>query len=240
MKQITSTCLLFLSMLSFAQESPSDFSVSINISPDLAHRKLLLVGGDPSFQSVYESIYDDRNERESPKIGLTCGVNLLWRMGKHYHLESGLNYSDRGYRIGWFEFPFPNSDPSIPDSLKYSYHFHYVVVPLKLIYNLEVNKLRFYTAISLNTGLLITTRFNGFYKYDDGHQEKVKGTEGDFFRRISLTPAIHFGLNIPVSASSSFRIEPAFRYDILKITADSPISARLWSIGLNLGYQFNF
>lgn len=240
MKKFSSTLLLFFSIISISQESPSDFSASINISPDLAYRNLILVGGDPSLQPAYENIYESRNERESPKLGFTCGVNLLWRMGNHYHLESGLNYSDRGYKIGWFEFPFPNSDPSIPDSLKYSYHFHYAVIPVKLIYNLNVNTLRVYTALSLNTGILITTRYKGFYKYDDGHEEKIKGTEGDFFRRLSVTPAAHIGLNIPVSAKSGFRIESAFRYDILKITADTPISARLWSLGLNFGYQLNF
>jgi hypothetical protein len=71
------------------------FQFGINFSPDFAYRVLKNNDGT----SDKDFIIDVRNKTETIKLGYTAGVNVFFNIKKTIGLETGIQYSNKGYQI---------------------------------------------------------------------------------------------------------------------------------------------
>jgi hypothetical protein len=71
----------------------------------------------------------------------------------------------------------------------------------------------------------------------DGKTETEKQTSLYGYNRLNISPLVSAGIDWQLNHRNSIRIEPTFRYGVLKII-DAPLTGYLWSAGLNLSYYF--
>lgn len=55
------------------------------------------------------------------------------------------------------------------------------------------------------------------------------------YRKLNLSPLISAGFDYRLNNKRSLKVEPTFRYGILK-TIEAPVSENIWNAGLNIGY----
>lgn len=98
--------------------------------------------------------------------------------------------------------------------------------------------MRFITCIGATTNLLLKESQTLFLYYLN-RTEKSQSSDGSSYNRFNISPMVSIGLDYRLTDKMSLRIEPTFRYGLLKII-DSPITAYLFNAGLNVGYYIGF
>src|SRR5687767_951191 len=94
MKKIVALFVLgMIFFTAFTQESKSKFAIGAIISPNMAYRTLT-----PEKDYPYPEIVDAFNEMEAPKFGYSVGFTVLYSVHKKIKLQSGVGFSDNGYR----------------------------------------------------------------------------------------------------------------------------------------------
>ena len=64
----------------------------------------------------------------------------------------------------------------------------------------------------------------------------TEATDFDY-NKVNISPSVSAGIDYRINDRHHLRIEPTFRYGVLKII-DEPITGYLYSGGLNIGYYF--
>lgn len=210
--------------------------LGINLSPDVCYRTLKNMDGE--YDTDLNII--THNSIEIPKIGFTGGINVAINFTRFFGIETGIHYSDKGYQTKVLELTPPGGgpDPSAPDKIRYNYHFHYIDIPLKFYFTVGKKKVRFLATGGITTNIFIDetqtiTRF-----YTTRTESETTDTEFDY-NRINLSPTIGLGIDYKINQRMNLRIEPVFRYGILKII-DAPMTGYLYNAGLNIGYYVGF
>src|ERR1035437_5020960 len=97
MKKTLYLFLFFIPISLSAQDSTyanfKHWAIGFTISPDYCYRKLTSDGSDGS-----QNVISQRNGNEIPQYGITSGLNVCYFFNKHFSIETGINYSNRGYR----------------------------------------------------------------------------------------------------------------------------------------------
>ena len=73
--------------------------------------------------------------------------------------------------------------------------------------------------------------------YSNGKTSKTSQTSTYNYNKINVSPTISLGVDYIINSMSNLRIEPTFRYGLLK-TIDKPITEYLWNTGINISYYF--
>jgi len=231
------TCLFFCFALLFAtaltaQTAPKRFQFGVNYSADYAFRTLKQSDNDP-----YTKLeFDRRNERESAKYGFTTGLNVLFALTDHLEIGAGVQYSNKGYRIpdlsaGSILPYYPSYDSKLIFSL------NYLDIPLKVNYLFGKGKWRGMAG----AGVVANFRLGATVKsviVHNGDRSWVKGSDEDKYGKFNLSPMLSAGVAYQLNERMHVRLEPTFRYGVLKVS-DSPITMRLWDLGLNAGFYFS-
>jgi hypothetical protein len=241
--------LIILTPNLFAQEKEEDvhesdfkrIQIGINFSPDYCYR---ILKSDDSENADLVTALRDKNE--TVKLGYTTGLNLVYNFNKRFGVEIGAQFSNKGYRTkkmnygdpidsrNGFNFPPPNNEPV---SGKFIYNNYYIDVPLKVNFILGKKKIRFISSAGFATNIFIKETSKLILDYDDGSTEKrINSTPFDY-NRINISLMISAGIDWKINSKNNLRVEPTFRYGVLK-TIDAPVTAYLWSAGLNIGYYF--
>ena len=117
------------------------------------------------------------------------------------------------------------------------YNYHYLDIPLKATFTFGSGSFRVVSSVGVSTNILMNASQTNVYEYQDGSSDKSTQASSESFQTINISPMISLGVEKRIKDKSFIRIEPTFRYGILKII-DAPITANLWSAGLNLSYYF--
>jgi len=226
-----------------AKKNKSNKAVSIgfSFSPDYAYRTLKNNDGSSSS----ELKIDSRNEREKGKFGFTTGLNLNARLSKKFELQTGVLYSDKGYRIPKKTTNY-SPRPSEPTQLKYQTSFNYLDIPLKLNFISESGHVKFVVGAGLTANFLLNESETVTLIYADGSEKELCQSYG-FYNKFNLSSVISAGVEFKLMENIFLRTEPTFRYGLLKIV-DNPVpaylwtvvTAYLWSVGLNMGIYYKF
>lgn len=207
--------------------------IGINASFDVAYRTLKNNNGS----SISNQLIHARNENEIPKIGYSGGINVLFNLKRNMSLESGIQYSNKGYQTKMVEtVSFQPNDPLAPEKAKVIYHFHYVDVPLKFNYFFGNRKIRYLASVGVTTNVFLKETQTSIRVYAD-HKEKVPISSDFEYERFNVSPSIGIGIDYQMNDKINVRIEPTFRYGVSKII-DAPITAYLFSGGINFGLYF--
>jgi len=226
--------LLFIVPISlFCQKSDSTnkskLSIGLTFSPDYCYRTL-------RSDANSKWIEDYRNAKEVPKFGYTSGINMSVKLNKRFSFETALLYADRGMKTKEYELLAPGqSDPVIPKTIKYNYHYIYLDVPIKMNFYLLTKKIKLFIETGISPSLLFTQYNVAYNKFSDGHESVKKSTNTLYsYPRINLTAIAGIGLNYDLSEKLYFKAEPMFRYS-LSTFGSTPIREHLYSAGLNTG-----
>ncbi|HRN94808.1 MAG TPA: hypothetical protein PL084_08790, partial [Chitinophagales bacterium] len=57
------------------------------------------------------------------------------------------------------------------------------------------------------------------------------------YKKVNISPLISVGIDYKINSRMNLRVEPTFRYGVLKLM-DTPITTYLYSGGLNISYYF--
>jgi hypothetical protein len=232
---LTFTLLTFVGL---AQRTPNEvqagtfkrFEIGVSASPEICYRTLL--NNDGSQNST--SIINYRNENETVKMGYTGGLHLCYNFNERFGFQTGIQYANRGFSTKKIDIAGSLMDPVIPESLKYNYNYHYLEIPAKVNFSFGENQIRLTTSAGLSSAFLIkqSRTFIGYYKDTTTRQVFISN---DAYNRFNLFATISAGLEMRFNPIMSIKVEPTFRYGLLKIT-DTPVSGHWYSGGLNVSY----
>lgn len=224
----------------------SDFKrvqIGISISSDICFRTLKNNGGN-SFTDI---IIKQRNKDETVKAGYTTGLNVCFNIKKFVGIETGIQYSNKGFQIKQRDAvfgsqlppgtPLPQEqDEKLPNKIGFVYNFHYIDIPVKANFTIGKKKVRFFTSIGLVTNIFIKETSTTILKYSD-HTERKAGTINYNHNSVNISPVIGAGIDYKINNRMNLRIEPTFRYGVLK-TVKAPVEEHLYNGGLNISYYF--
>ncbi len=256
MKSLLFLLFMIISVLLRANDTlniipKSDFnrwSIGVNISPEYCFRTLINNSGSP----IADIVIDSRNGYEQFKIGFSAGVVANYSISKKTSFEIGMSYSDKGYSTKKTELTFGDAiDPrfgfTYPTSpvgnstgtlaIKIFYNHIYLDVPLRALFAFGNKKTRFITGIGITSGMLLKSTYNIVYDNGDGSDKTTTENQAETFNKFNLFPEASIGVERQVSKKVSVRIQTVFKYGILKII-DTPVSANLWSGGVNFGCYY--
>jgi len=237
MKKIIFLFIVAINAHTYAQDDASAFKrvqIGVNFSPDIAYRTLKETD-DNFFNNL---IYNNRKNTEVVKFGYTGGFNFCYNLKKSFGLEIGLQLSDKGYQTKTQNLIWPQTTVNQPTSFKEIYNFYYLDIPVKANFSLGKKKLRFFGSIGLATNIFLALGQTSVETYADGKTTRnAQGNSNNNVNKVGLSPLVSLGVEYHINSKTSLRIDPTFRYNVLK-TYDSAVTDHLWSCGLNIGYYF--
>ena|ERR1700752_860344 len=248
MKKLFAFVFIITSVFVYAQDSTktkkaSRFFIGANFSSDYCFRDLKNNDGS-SFSRELIGLY---NQVEIAKFGFSAGINFCHLITTHISIDLGAQYSNKGFQEKNAEltfgsaidrrrgFVYNTNNSSITGKIVSTYN--YLDIPLKVNFVFGKKKVRFISSIGLTTNLLLSSK-NTFVGQDStGKSIKNSGSTTSTYNRINFSPTISCGIDYKINDKMFFRVEPTFRYGILKMT-DTPVTQYLWSAGLNVSYYF--
>jgi hypothetical protein len=228
--------LLLISVNVFGQtdnniDKPKKFQIGFSFSPDICYRSLINQEG--SWQDG--EIIKVRNSIEIPNIGYHAGLSFGYNFKKWLGLEIGVQLSNNRYATKYIVLHPLVPEPGLPEKLKNYYDKYYIDIPLKINFMAGNKKLHFFSGIGFSADLFIQENLLIIYKYSDGSTKKLRQKQVDLYKKMVLSVIAEAGMEYSISKRFSLRIVPVFRYNILNII-NTPITSRLWSGGLNIGF----
>lgn len=207
--------------------------IGINFSPDYCFRTL--TNGLGPFG---DSIIKFRNNYEIPKFGYTFGLNLSYKINNHFYFETGLQYSNKGYQTKLYHVDWVTQQPErLPDKMQFFYNDIYLDIPAIVNYVLINKRFQWLIGFGITANLFIRETQNTTYEYLDGTIDKFFQVNQSPFGSIALSAVVSTGLSYKINEKMKIQMEPTFRYGLPGMTT-SPISASLWSAGLNISYFY--
>jgi Outer membrane protein beta-barrel domain len=206
--------------------------IGFNLSPDYSFRTLKNNDGGSSGGIIIKS----RNDIEIAKLGYTTGINAIFNFSKQIALETGIQYSNKGYKTKNQDLVYFPPNPNLPSKAEMNYSYNYIGIPIKAKFTFANSDLHFITSVGFMTNFLLNVKQTSTYQYSDGKTEK-KTQSVSGFNKVDISPMISVGIDYKVNGKIHLIVEPTFRYGILK-TRDAPIAEKLWNGGVNLGFYY--
>lgn len=252
MKLITFLLTTAIAANLFGQEEqketpPAEFAkvqIGANFSPDYCFRTLKNNDGSSSS----EQVLNWRNENETGKLGYTTGLNAIFNFKKNIGIEAGIQFSNKGYQTKIQDLTLGsaidprrgfayNASGAAPIRAKFIYNDYYIDIPLKANFVFGKKKIRFITSVGLTTNIFIKEISTSVIEYNDGTSDKKSQSTTYDYNRVNISPIVSLGIDWKLNSKNNLRIEPTFRYGVLKIT-NEPLTDYLWNAGLNISYYF--
>ncbi|MCC6817474.1 MAG: PorT family protein [Bacteroidia bacterium] len=204
--------------------------IGINFSPDICYRTLKIGPGSTN----REYIKQYRDDNEIPKSGFTTGINLCFNLTHQFGIETGIQFSKKGYANKFIELRFLVPEPDMPERIKYIYHIHFIDIPIKANFMFGHKRTRFITSAGLVTNIFIKETVTSIEVYPDRTEKRTQPSDLGY-NRFSVSPLISFGLDYEINSKMHFRFEPTFKYGILKV---NNFKTYLYTIGCNMGFYW--
>jgi hypothetical protein len=229
MKNLILLSLIMLPSLMFSQ---SRSSIDFMFSPDVTYRIFKVPNDDKFVKRLYDSI-------EKPNLGFHFGLNYNRRIAKKVYLSGGLQFSTAGYHTQLNDLRFPEEiDPNGPvsnitHSVKFSYDYYLVSLPVELQYLFNENKFSPYFKIGLSPTYNMYRRTKTVLDLEEPRIQKD-------FNVNHYTAFIQFGIGGILKLNDKWQIfaQPTFRYQIT--AAKSPENKDyLYSFGIELGARMS-
>ena len=245
MKKITLLLITTLNISMFAQDKPNDdattfnkVQIGINFSPDIAYRAVKNV----NTTYISNLLFANAANTETAKFGYTGGFNLCYNIKRYFGLEIGVQFSNKGYQTKTQNLIWPQTTVNQPTKYRDILNFYYLDIPVKANFSFGKKKLCFFSSIGLTTSVFLTEGSTSILTYADGkttHNTQAGGSNS-YMTKVGLSPTISLGINYKINSKTSLRIEPTFRYGVIKAdnTTSNGINYYLWTCGLNIGYYF--
>jgi Outer membrane protein beta-barrel domain len=207
--------------------------IGFNFSPDYSSRTLKNNDGSSSSDLVIKS----RNDIEVAKFGFTTGLNVCFNFSQLVGFETGIQFSNKGYKTKNQDLIYFPPSPSSPTKSKTTYAYQYIGIPLKAKFSFGKSKVRFISSIGFMTNLLLNVKQTNNFEYSNGKTEKKTQSTTSGFKKVDISPIISVGIDYKLNNKIHLLAEPTFRYGAVK-TKDAPVTENLWNTGLNVGLYY--
>jgi hypothetical protein len=240
MKVLTVLLPTLIAFSSYGQATTKDtrtaefkrVQIGINISPDICFRTLKNNDGSSSSDLVLKQ----NNENETIKFGYTAGINVCFNIKKFVGIETGIQYSNKGYQTKFEDVIYSQPEPSAPNKAKLIYDFHCLDIPVKANFTIGKKKVRFFTSVGVTTNIFVKETSTSVLVYSDRTDRKTNSINNDY-NRVNFSATISAGIDYKINRRMNLRVEPTFRYGVFKII-DAPVTGYLYNGGLNISYYF--
>lgn len=226
------TCILF-TFTSQAQGifEHHKFRIGLSVTPFYSYRNL-------KAPDNLQMVVDGFNAIDKAKIGYSASLNLLFAVQKRITIETGVWFTDRGYKNQASIPSTTNPNASIGVG-KYRYHYNYVGIPIKANLYLVNRKVRLFVSGGINSSVLVASFQNASFQFDDGRtvKERVQGNLDNTYLILSAVAGI--GLDIQLIKRLSLRFEPMFSYGFYN-SDDNNIHYLPYEIGGTVGLHLGF
>lgn len=136
------------------------------------------------------------------------------------------------------DFDYPDGDTRIPEEVRLTYRHEYIGVPIALRYWSTAGKWRFAGSLGCTASYLIQARLSSLLLYEgDGRKRSSQASIVDY-EPFNLIPFLSLGLDYQLNDKMRLSAMPSARYGLLNIH-DAPISGRIYSAGLQLGWAMD-
>ncbi len=203
--------------------------IGYSFSSDYSYRTLSCNDGSSSGSVVIKS----RNDIEVAKFGYATGFNILFNTTQLLGIETGIQFSNKGYRTKDMDLNYAIPEPGSPIKAKIIYSYQYIGIPVKARFSFGKEKVRFTSSVGFVTNFLLQVRQVNNYEYAGGKNEKKHNTLSGY-KTVDISPIVSVGIDYKLNNKTHLLAEPTFRYGILK-TMEAPVKENLWSAGLNVG-----
>jgi len=237
MKHFALFILLLFSLNIFGQQKETTgktfkrFQIGVSFSPDICYRSIKNHDGG----AVLDTIIKNRKQNEIPRFGYHAGVDFCLNFTKWLSVQSGVQFSMKGYQLKFADMAPLQPDPILPEKLKFIYNFYYLDIPVKANFILGKGRVRFSSSLGMAVNVFLKETQTGIYIYSDGHSERKTDNTINDYKRVNLSVIASAGIDIKLINRMNLRIEPDFRYGVTNIIK-APVTGRLWDGGLNVGY----
>lgn len=242
MKQILFLAFIWIVFPALSQDNTTNsttsfkkFAIGVTISPDYCFRTLKNTDGN----DVYNTIINSKNTNEIPKIGYTTGINFIYFIKENLGFEFGLQYENQGFQTNPIAQSYIYPTPTDPTEIIYRYDYNYFNVPLKFNFNIGKKHIKLCTSAGFAFNFLTNASITTINEYQALSPSTTSSNDNSNYKKINLSPIASIGLDLKLGKRMDLKIEPTFRYGILKII-DSPVTEHLWNAGLNIGYFVAF
>jgi len=208
-------------------------AIGLTFSLDYCYRTL-----KPDNSNTGKLIADIRDSLEIPKYGYTTGIIMLYKLNNRINLETGLKFSNKGYKTKKTDLTWSQPDPSQPIKNTSIHSYQYLDIPLKVNYIIINSKLKLFLSAGVSANIFLTYKQTSIQEFSDGRTEKyASGLYYDNFSKVNFALLAGFGINYDLNNKIRFRLEPIYRRSINSII-DAPIKSYLYSAGLNVGIYY--
>lgn len=173
----------------------------------------------------YEDIDgDDESESGDIKAGLKVGGIVDINIGRHFAIQPGLYFSQKGYR-----------DEALP--LDFSYRINYLELPVNFLFKTRPSHAgRFF----VGGGPYLAFAVSGEYEYENGNDGDIDfgNDPDDDIRGIDAGMNFTTGYELPFGLFFRGNAGVGFTNLIPDSDIDDDLSLRNWGFGLSVGYLF--
>lgn len=232
--------LMFVLGSAYGQDRKSSskkIQIGINYSPDYNYRTLTI---NHKTQGATQ-VKDIRNKTESPKFGYTAGLQIALTFHPKIALNIGLQYSNKGYKLK--EKPHAISESDLLNeqhyiATRFKYTFHYIDFPLSISYLLGKKRMQMVASTGVTANIFIK-EYLSIFRNTESNQIYINLPSHYNYHKFNLSATISCGINYHLHSKIDVRLEPTFRYQLLKVI-NSDLSAHLWNFGMNTGLSYSF
>lgn len=228
---IFATLLVSIGLQAQKSNTKQRILIGYNLSPDYSSRTLKNNDGSSGSDLVIKS----RNAIETGKFGYTTGLNAWFNHSQAIGFETGIQFSNKGYKIKNHDLVYIPPANNLPTKSKTTYSYHYIGVPLKAKFLFGKNNVHFFSSVGFVADFLLTAKRRTTYEYSDNRTENITESTSSGFKKVNISPLFSAGIDYKLKNGFHLFAEPTFRYGLLK-TTNTPVSEKLWAAGLNIGF----
>ncbi len=231
-----------------AQDAVPDarWSIGASIWSGGAYRTLINTDGS----ALADRIIAIRDDREHPDLAIGGGFHVAYRLSDRFSLEAGVAYARFGYAhsvdLSDLTFGDPidprrgfiyNTGDVPPESWRFVDRFHYLEVPIGVVMELGQGRWRSSSSLGVAPAFLLAAQDLTVSTYADGRVERERFEPLEDYAAFNLIPYFSTGVSMYPGGRWNWSLRPTFRYGALKLI-DAPVSARVYSVTLDLGVRF--
>lgn len=192
---------------------------------------------------------------EKAKLGITIGVNALYKINKRLSIETAILYSTKGEKTHTpsFSWQTPGGvyDPTIPNyngsgyvtspERNNTYTYQYLEIPLKVNWYVMNKRFKLFPGIGCSANMFLGKKTRTTFLYEDGRTEKEISHDYNSgnIPKLDLAILASVGFSYDISKNIFIKLEPSYR-QFIRPTIDAPVSGYFYSVGLNMGIYFRF
>jgi hypothetical protein len=240
MKQLIFICAFAIALSTSAQEAVprfNKFQLGAVFSPDISNRVLK----DQNQEGLFKFV---ENEADW-KPGFTTGLVLCYNSSASWGFEIGVQYANMGFQMSRSDLVYGDyiggnriyetQDPAI-DTYNRRLNYHYLGIPLRVIWSAGQGDLRFVSSIGITSNFLLKVTEVNTLELENGSTMRDTYEILNEFNGFGLSPTLSLGANYRVGEVITLRLEPTFRYGLIETGAFSDFtedSEHLLSVGLS-------